>query len=254
MATAPTWQAAVTGQTPKASHIDQLLGPHSLVVLYNGLQTAGQTTNGATTTSTNGLYLAQSFTTAVGQTTIGLITASLTTTTLTGSLLGPTTVSLHADNAGAPAAAALVTTTVTAEFASNASGTINTTRIGIPLPATGLTPSTTYWIVVSAAGNVSNSYTWFRSNQVSGASTSPNGTTWTAQAYGFTFTVRDQTQTAPQVKSTWEDGGARWTFVVYTATNLINVYYEYTSGQTAAGYIQSVRTFTYSNGMLLSIA
>ena len=252
MVTAPTWQAATAGQTPRAGHINELLGPHTSYVLYNGTQTAGQTTNGATTTSTNGLYLAQSFTTAVGQTAVGLITASLTTTTSSGTLLSPTVVSLHADNAGAPAASALVSTTLTAEFAFNASGAVNTTRIGIPLPVTGLTASTTYWIVASAAGNVSNNFTWFRSNQVSGASTSTNGTTWTAQSYGFTFTVRDQGQTSPLVKSSWEDGGARWTFVVYNATNGVSVYYEYTAGQTTSGYIQSVRNLSYQNGVLLS--
>lgn len=254
MSTAPTWQAPTSGQAPLANHVNQLLGAHACVVNYGGVQTDGQTTSGASTTSTNGLWLAQSFTTSASQTTLGHISLSLTTTTTTGASLAPTTVSIRANNAGAPAATDLVAVTCTAEYAYNGSGGgVTTSRSNFPLPLTGMTPSTTYWIVVAAAGNVSNSYTLQRSTQTSGASTSANGTTWTAQAYGFTFTVRDASVSGtPQ--GTYEDDGARWTVTNYNSSQRISSYYEYTAGQTTSGYMQSSRGFTYNTWLPTNIA
>lgn len=254
MTTAPTWQAPTSGQPPLADHINQLLGAHTASIVYNGVQTDGHTTSAGTTVSTNGLWLAQSFVTAVGQTSIGHISFSLTTTTTTGSLLSPTTLTINTNNAGAPSTTVLITVPVTAEYAYNASGGgVSTTRINFPVPVSGLTPSTTYWIVVAAAGNVSNNYTIHQSNQVSGASTSPDGITWTAQAYGFTYTVRDQTVAGIPME-TWEDNGARWTVALYDTSSRITQYHEYTAGQTAAGYIQSDRTISYSTWLPTSIA
>jgi hypothetical protein len=245
MSTAPTWQAPTSGQPPLASHVNQLLGAHACNVIYNGTQTSGQLTSGGTTVSTNGLWLAQSFTTAAAQTTIGHLSLSLTTTTTSGASLAPTTVSIQANNAGAPSNTPLVSVTIPAEYANIGSGGVTTTRINIPTYVTGLTPSSTYWIVVAAAGNVSNSYTVHQSNQVSGASTSTNGTTWTAQAYGFTYAVRDNTVSGVPL-GTLEDAGARWTFALYDASQRVTAYYEYTAGQTTSGYLSSNRTYVYS--------
>lgn len=251
MTTAPTWQVATSGQSPLANHVNQLLGPHAMTLVYQGSNTSTQTTNGSTTTSTNGLWLAQSFTTTASQTTIGSVTISLTTTTTSGSSLAPTVVSIYGSSGGAPSGSPLVSTTMTAEYAYNSSGGVNTTRIGVPLPVTGLTPSTTYWIVAQAAGNVSNRYTWFRSNQTSGASTSPDGVTWTAQSYGFTYTVMDTTVTG-LLKATWEDNGARWLWFVYNSNGELSALHEYTAGQTGSGYLQSDRQLTYANNSFLS--
>lgn len=253
MATAPTWQAAVAGQPPRAAHVDQLLGPHATTVLYLGNQTDGQTTSGGTTVATNGLYLAQQITTAAGQTAIGSVSLALTSTTTSGASLAPATVSLYANSAGAPTGSPLISVTYTAEYAYQASGGgTSTTRIRIPMPVTGLTASTTYWLVVAAAGTPSNNYVWHQSNQTSGASTSPDGATWTAQAYGLMYTVNDQTASG-QPRTTWSDGGARWSMYTYNAAGLITAYYEYTAGQTASGYVQSSRAFTYSGNSLTSI-
>ena len=249
----PAWEAATTGQPPLASQINQFLGPHPSNELYAAVQTAAQTTAGSTTTNTNGTYLAQSFTTAGGQTAIGYVIVPVTTTTTSGSSLATTTVGLFANSAGAPAGSALVSTTITAEYANLASGGTNTVKLIYPLPATGLTASTTYWIVVAAAGNVSNSYTWFQSNQVSGASTSPDGVTWTAQGYGFEYQVFDQTASG-LLTAVVEDSGSRWTVSTYTATGEISTYGEYTAGQTASGYLQSYRTYSYSNGLLTGVS
>lgn len=241
MAGTPTWQAATAGQPPLARHVNQLLGTHAFTVLYTGVQRAAQFTSGSGSTASNGLWIAQSFTSGSSQTAVGYVVLSLTAGSGLGTNLGPLTVSLYANAAGAPTGSPLVSATVTAEYAAGAP-----LPLLIPLPAP-VTPSTTYWIVTAPAGNATYSYAWARSNQTSGAATSTNGTAWTGQSYGLLFQVWDQTPVLPQV-ATWEDGGARWTAQTSTSTRQITTLAEYTAGQTAAGYLQSVRTLSYSGG------
>lgn len=247
MANPNTWQAPTPGQTPRAAHVNQLLGLHTMTMLYAGNQVAFQTTAGSGSTATNSLYLAQSFTTGTA-TSVGYVILGLTPTTGSGSQLATTRVSLYANTSGAPSGAPLATTTITAEYAQWAAGSVT-----VPLPATGLTASTTYWLVVAPAGDATNNYAWTRSNQTSGASTSTNGTSWAAQTYGLIFQVFDQSATGLPT-ATWEDSGARWTWTGYTTTGEIAQFAEYTVGQTAAGYVQSARTFAYSGGLLTTVA
>lgn len=253
MSFVPVWQAATSGQQATAGQVNQFLGTHASQSLYAAVQTAAQTTAGAAATTTNGLYLAQSIATAVGQTAIGYVIVPVTTATTSGASLGTSTLSLYANSGGAPTGAALGSVTVAAEYANRASGGTNTVKLIYPLPVTGLTASTTYWLVLASAGNVSNSYSWFRSNQVTGASTSATGSSWTAQSYGFEYQVFDQTASG-LVTATWEDSGARWTASTYTALKELGTYAEYTAGQTASGYLQSYRALAYSNGLLTSVA
>jgi hypothetical protein len=254
LATTPTWQAPVSGQAPRAAHVNQSLGSHSSVFVYDGTTRASQTTAGSTTTSTNGTWLAQSFATVAGQTTVGFVAMSLTTTTTTGASLSPATVQLRTNNAGAPSTTILASTTVTAEYSNLTSGGATTFRIGVPLAVSGLTASTTYWLVVPAVGNASNNFTWFRSNQTSGASTSTNGTTWTAQAYGFTYAVTDLTATG-QLRALYDDGGARWVWLNHASgSQQLNTIFEYNVGQTTAGYLQTLKTVTYSNNVITGMA
>ena len=248
----PTWQAATSGQTAHAGHINQLLAGHAATILYAGTQTAAQAAAGATTTTSNGLYIAQSFTTAAGQTAVGYVQLTLTGNNASGANLGSITVSLYANSGGAPAGSPIVTTTVTTEYAWGVTGGTTTIFVTIPLPAT-VTASTTYWIVTAPAGNATYNYSWHRSNQTSGASTSANGTAWTAQTYGLQYKVFDQTAAGP-IACTWEDAGARWTATTWNSSQQIATYAEYTAGQTAAGYLQSYRTYTYSAGRLSAIA
>jgi hypothetical protein len=250
--TSAAWQSATAAQPTLAAQVNQFLGIHASQIIYTGVTTSSQTTPGATSTSTNGLWLAQSFSTAGGQTAIGILFNAISTATTSGASLAPTTLSLYANAAGAPTGGALMSVTITAEYANLATGATATNSAIYPLPITGLTASTTYWLVLAAAGNVSNSYTWYRSNQVSGASTSPNGSTWTAQGYGFVYQVADQTAVGLQ-NATWEDGGARWTATRHGAGNLNSAYGEYTAGQTAAGYTQSYRNLTYSGSLLTNV-
>lgn len=250
----PTWQAPTTGQVPLATHVNQLLGVHNFTALYAAVQKAGQTTLGATASSTATTYLAQSFTTAVGQTTVGYISAPITSNTVSGTNLATTTLGLYASSGTAPTGSAINSVTITTEYAygTTGAGTTNVSTL-YPLPTTGLTASTQYWLVLKIAGTPSNHYSWFQSNQVSGASTSPDGTTWTAQGFGFVFQVFDQTASG-LLTAIWDDGGARWSTFTSISNSAIDGINEYTAGQTTSGYIQSVRLASYSNGFLTGVA
>ena len=240
-----TWLAATTGQPPLAQQVNQLLTTHTTQNLYAGtLKASG--TGGSGFTTTNGQWLAQSFTTAVGQTAIGYITAEAFPNGTGVLTLAPTTISLYTNVAGAPGTA-LITTALTTEYA-------NTSPVDtiFPLPITTLTASTQYWIVVAAAGNGTVSYQWNKSSAASGASTSTNGTTWTAQAFGLRYQVFDQSL-VPPLTATWEDGGQRWSTYYYAnANSLLTGYGEYTAGQTTAGYVSSFRNINYQSGAILS--
>jgi hypothetical protein len=243
----PTWQAATSGQPPLAAHINQLLGTHTVTVLYTGVERAAQNTAGSGFTASNSLYVAQSFTTAAGQTAIGYLGLTLDSTASAGADLLPWTVSIYANSGSAPTGAPLVTATVTVEYVVN-----SPTVVIIPTPVTGLSPSTTYWIVTTPAGDAVNYYEWYRSNQTTGASTSTNGTTWSAQPYGLLYQVWDQTPALPQV-GTWEDDGARWTTQIVNGSEQITTIAEYTAGQSPGGYMQSIRDINYSGNLLTGV-
>jgi hypothetical protein len=245
----PAWLAATSGQTPLAAQINQFFTIHPTTELYAGVLQASQATAGSTSTSTNGLYLAQQFSTGASQSVIGYVSIPVTTTTTSGSSLATTTLSLYANSSGAPSGSPIVSTTVTAEYANQSSGGTATKSVVYPLPITGLTASTSYWLVVAAAGGASSSYTWYRSNQTSGASTSPTGSVWTAQSYGFKYAVYDQTASG-LLTASWEDSGARWTTYTYNALSQLSTIAEYTVGQTTSGYNQGFRTLTYSSALL----
>jgi len=166
-----------------------------------------------------------------------------------GANLLPSTISLYANSAGAPTGSPIVSVTAPVEYYPVTTGAFAV----FPLPATGLTASTTYWIVMPMVGNSTFHYDWFRNNVGSGASTSPNGTTWTAQGYGLLYKVFDQTASG-LMTATWEDSGARWTVATYSALNQISTYSEYTAGQTASGYLMSNRTLSYTSGLLTGVA
>lgn len=249
MATTPTFQAATSGQLPKANQVNQFLGPHQAQLLYPSLRKANQSTAGTGSTQSNGTYIAQSFTTAVGQTTIGYVVLAINTTGGFTGLLPPTTLTLHTNNAGAPSTTILATTNIASEYVASAP-----TNVTFPLPVTGLTASTTYWLVIAASGDSTHHYNWSKSNQVSGTSTSPDGVTWTAQAYGSLYEVWDQSlQQNSNVILIWEDGGARWTWLDYDGSYHPTTIAEFTAGQTATSYMQSFRTISYNSSTILAV-
>ena len=253
MANSNAWSASTPGQPPQAAQINQFLGTHGFQNLYAGTLQASQTTAGSTSTAGNGLYVAQKFTTGASQTAIGYVSIPLTTTTTSGASLAATAVSLYTDSAGVPGTLIATGATVTAEYANLVSGGTPTVSLIYPLPVTALTAATPYWIVVAPAGTGGARFTWYQSNQVTGAATSTNGTTWTAQSYGLLFQVYDQAATGLPT-ATWEDSGARWTAKTYTTPGEIATLAEYTAGQTSAGYLQSYRSLSYSSGLLTGVA
>lgn len=230
----PTWVGASTGSQPLAAQVNQFLGSHQIQYIYAGIVQNSSITLGSGGVNSNGLYIAQSFTTGsaynLGRVVMGFAA-------MTGSPTATTTISIQTNSGSAPSGTALVSTVSPAQRLNNGS-------FSTPLPCS-LAAATTYWIVMTAAGDASNYVTWLKTTAVSGASTSVNGTSWTAQAYGLYFSCFDQTA-APPVGHTWEDGGARWTTLsIPQATGALTGIKEYTAAQTAGDYVYSDRTLTY---------
>lgn len=241
--TTPTWLAATSGSPAKAGQVNQFLVAHQAQYVYAGAEQSSQGTAGSGGVNSNSLWIAQKFTAAAGQTTTGYVVLKLA---VTGSPAA-WTISLQADNgSGAPSGTPLVTTQIPKELVSAGSS------VTVLLPAAGLTAGAVYWVVAQAVGDSSDFFTWDKSNQTSGASTSPNGTTWTAQSYGLLFQVWDGTVTGA-LAGMFEDAGARWTLFSY-ASGLLSGVAEWTAGQTPAGYAWSSRSLTYSSGFLTGVA
>lgn len=238
------WQAATAGQSALAGQVNQFLVSHAVTYVYTGNQQAAQSTAGAGGVASNGTWIAQSFATASGQTTTGyvIVTAKVTASP------APWAVSIQANSAGAPSGTALVSAAVPKEFLTSSAA-----AQAVMLPVTGLTASTTYWVVAQAVGDVSNFFTWSKSNQVTGTSTSTNGTTWTPQAFGLLYKVFDATAVMP-VAGTWEDSGSRWTALAYNGSGALTGIEEYTVGSAANGYTASSRSLTYTTGLLTGVA
>lgn len=251
---APTWQAPTSGQQANAGSVNQLLVTHAVTYICTGTVQASVITDASAHQSGNGLWLAQKFTMGASQTTISRVVTGIGSFTSTGASLGVATLSLQADSAGAPSGNAITSTTVYTEYAYAASSHgVASALVTFPLPAAGLTASGTYWLVLSPAGTGGNHYTWEESTAGTGASTSTNGTTWTAQSFGLRYQAYDASAVMP-VLGTWEDSGARWTAWTWSGGGQLTGLYEYTAGQTAAGYASSARALTYTSGNLTGVA
>lgn len=238
----PTWLGATTDSAGQAGQVNQFLAAHAITYLYQGVQRSASMTTSGGSVNSNTAWLAQSFTTATGQTVTGYVLLYMA---VTGSP-SPRQVTLQTDNAGAPSGTILAAASVPKEFLGGFAWT------PVPLPAAGLSASTRYWIVAQQTGDSGNHFSWAQTTAGSGASTSPDGTTWTAAAYGFTYQVFDQTPNLP-LAGTWEDSGARWTWLTYTS-GLITGTQEYTQGQIANGYTAAKRVLSYSGTLLTGVA
>jgi hypothetical protein len=249
----PAWQAPTSGQQANAGSVNQLLGTHAVTYVYTGAVQASVTTDASAHQSST-VWLAQKFTAGASQTATGCVVCGIGSFTSSGASLPAATLSLQADSGGAPSGTALSSVTVYTEYAYAASSHGSSSALVFyPLPATGLTASGTYWLVLSAASSGGNHYTWEESTAGSGASTSTNGTSWTAQAYGFRHQVYDASAVMPLL-GTWEDSGARWTAFTWNGAGALTGLYEYTAGQTTAGYTYSTRALTYTSGLLTGVA
>ena len=247
MSAIPQWLAAVPGRGALPGQVNQLLGAHSSTWLYTGAQQSAQTTGAGVYQSAQSQWLAQLFTTGAAQTQIGSVWLQVSTVggSPTSASIPPLIVGLYASDSGTPTGPALTSTT-TAEQVVYAAGF----WLPVLLPA-AVTPATPYQLVVSPAGSTGHYYVWQQSNQTSGASTSPDGVTWTASAYGLMFQVFDQSAYGmPQYL--YDDSGARVTQLSYTSGALSRVT-ESVLAQDGTVMTTS-RSLTYSGGFLIGVS
>jgi hypothetical protein len=239
----PAWIGATPGQPQLAAQVNQLLGTHAVIYAYTGVEHDNQSTAGSGSVASNGLYIAQSFT-AGGTYTAG---RAVLTLALTGTPAG-LSLTVQSNSAGAPSGTVLAGPIVVPPLMVPASAGL----VSVPL-SWPVTSGTVYWIVTAPVGDVSDFYAWSKSNQVSGASTSTNGTSWTAQAYGLLYQAWDSTAVLPLVHSV-QDAGARWSSLTTNANNTVSSLKEYTVAQGAGQYVASSRALTYSGTSLTGVA
>ena len=245
----PVWLGASAGYTAYGGQVNQNLVTHNSVWTYSGSAVAAeQATGRAMYVTSASQYLAQSFTTGAAQTTVGAVWLQISavggspiTATIT-----PLVVGIYASAGGLPTGAALATATLVEQ-------SVYSAPFWVPLPLVGtVTPSTVYQLVVSPAGTTGAYYVWQESNQPAGASTAPDGVTWTQQPYGFMYQVFDNTGTTGPVLSMIDDGGERYVQFTYNTSALPATLTEYVQTQNGVGQTQA-RTFTYSNGQLIGV-
>lgn len=245
----PVWLGASAGYTALSGQVNQNLVIHNSVWTYSGsVLAAAQTTGKATYITSASQYLAQSFTTGATQTTIGAV--GLQISTVGGSpitaTIAPLVVGLYASAGGLPTGAPIATATIVEQSVYAAPF-----WVPVPLVAT-VTPLTVYQLVVSPAGSATAYYAWQESNQPAGATTAPDGVTWTQQSYGFMYQVYDNTGTTGPVLSMIDDGGARYIQFTYGAGGMPTALTEYVQTQNGVGQTQT-RVLTYSNGQLIGV-
>lgn len=247
----PNWLGASPTYVGLSGQINQFLGSHEAVFTYSGGALQGSSTTGTGAfTSTDGLYLAQEFTTGASQT--GISTVSLQISTVGGSptsaTIPPLVLTLYASQFSLPTGSPLATATVLEE-------TVYTSPywLSVSLPTGGLTASTQYQLVVSSVGTATAYYAWQQSNQLFGASTAPDDVTWTAQGYGFMYRIYDNTGTTGNALIITDDSGARTTTFTYNASGQPTTISESTQTQNGAGLLQS-RTISYSGTQVTGIS
>jgi hypothetical protein len=163
----------------------------------------------------------------------------------------PIAVSVWSDAGGQPSAPLATAVSVPREFPP-----LNSGWVSIPMLLT-VTPSTVYHLVTAPVGDGSDYFTMNKSNQTSGAHTSSDGVTWTAQSYGLLYDVLDNAVGSRQITHVSESSGARWNWLLLDSTGRVSALWEYSAGPTPGGYLVSTRTFTYSSaasGILLGVS
>jgi hypothetical protein len=246
--TAPTWLGASAGYTALSGQVNQNLLTHNSVWSYSGsLVTTSAVTGTAVYTSTDALYLAQTFTTGASQTGIGQVWLQLSavggspiTATIT-----PLVVSLYLAQFGLPTGSPIASATVVEQDVYT-----GPFWLSVPLVAS-VSPTTSYYLVVSPAGTATAYYVWQQSNRPSGALTAPDGTTWTSQSFGYMYQIFDNSGTTGPLTSMVDDDGARYLQLTYTSGQLTGTT-EYVQTQNGVGLTQT-RTFTYSGNQLIGV-
>jgi hypothetical protein len=239
----PAWNAVVVGSPFAAGNINQFLGTHDVnAYIYQGVSTLDGVSSGTGTVYTNSgsaaQYIDQPFTTAVGQTTLTRIDIYVGANVGDGA---DTTIGIYADSGGAPTGTALASYVLPKEFDLNG-------WVSMPFGLTGLSASTLYHILIEGTTDTSN-YSGFADGTTinAAAQTSPTGIggTWTTLGKELAYNICAGTNGL--LRNTIEDGGARWVGLDYTAEKLTTIR-EYN------GTFRSVRTLTYTGGILTSVA
>lgn len=239
--TTPAYLAASPGNLSQANQVNQFLGTHAVNYIYTGVSLGGGTVLGSGGVNSNGLYVAQEMTPGSTQ--------SVGRMVITGSVTGtpnPLVVTMQSNSGSAPSGTVLATLTVPYNYFPATEA-----QVSLPLPVT-LTASTNYWLVFNAVGDASDYYTFYKSNATSGVSTSTNGTSWTGQTYGIYYARWDQSVVTPLLH-TYEDAGARWTYITSAASQAFTGLQEYTVAQGSNAFVWSSRTYTTTSGNVVNI-
>lgn len=250
MSAIPAYQAATAGRSAQAGHVSQFLAAHTSTFVYSGgTAISSQATGTGVYSDTLSQWLTQKITTGVSQTTIGNVQLQLST--IGGSptlpLIPALQVGLYADAAGLPSGPLLASATVAGTYVYSSPFWVT-----VPLAVSGLSAGAPYHLVVTMVGSAGHYYAWQRSNQVTGAASSPDGVTWTNQTYGLMYEVFDQSGTGLlQVIS--DDGGAHIQTFTYDSLNRISQIAEFTTAQDGTT-IQSSGTLSYSNGLMTGVS
>lgn len=238
-----TWLAASAGSPARPGQINQFLGSHTSSWVYSGnILRSSQQTGSSLYQSSDGQYMAQTFTTSSTQTTIGQVLLQVSTVggSPVSALIPALTVSLYANASGVPTGSPIASSSLSSQYVYTSPFWVT-----VPLGASGLTASTPYQLVLSPAGGASNYYAWQQSNQTSGASLSSDGVTWNEQAYGFMYQVYDASGTNWPPSSLIGDSGARVTTFTYNSSVQLIGVAESVVSQDGSGFSSS-RTITYS--------
>jgi hypothetical protein len=250
MSVTPAWLAATAGQASQAGQVNQFLTTHTSEFVYaGGTAVSSQPTGTGVYSDTLSQWLTQTITMGVSQTVIGSVQLQLSTIggSPTLSLIPALVVGLYADAAGFPSGPLLASSTVVGTYVYSSPFWVT-----VPLVATGLAAGAVYHLVVAEVGTIGHYYLWQRSNQVTGAASSPDGVTWTNQAYGLMYQVFDQSGSG-LLQLISDDNGAHILTFTYDALNRISQITEYTAAQGGTS-IQSSGTISYSNGLMTGVS
>lgn len=250
MVTTPVWQPAVAGTRGTAGHVNQFLGGHESTISYGGTLQSAETTGSSVYSDTYTQWLGQQIVTSANQTTIGYLLLQLSDVggSPTLATIPPLTVSLYADVFGVPGGSLLASAGVTCQYVYSSPYWVT-----VPLAAAGLSPGTSYQIVTTLTGSSSHYYVWQRSTTAGGASTSPDGLTWTSSSFGLMYQVFDQIgggSTMPLIVN--EDTGLRVTSLTYDTSDQLGSVSTYTTG--SLGTFAASATLTYTNGLITGVS
>ena len=247
--TTPAWQGAASGGVVavNAGHINQFLGTHKIAFAYTGTAQVSGPGSSSGSQGSNGLWLAQPFTTGASQSRVERLTMSAL---IAGSPSSTWQVGIQTDSGGSPSGTWLCWCYVPKGF-------LTTSARSISIPAgIAVSSSTKYHIVAAAAGGTGNDFLWQTgtSTGVVGL-TSTNGTSWSALTVTYLFSVF--AGSSGQLINIAEDGAApytHWCEFIWNSANELGTVNEAVNVTTSSNVFDSERTLSYSNGVLTSVA